>query len=145
MARNCSICSRSDAGMINELLRSGRSARAVALELGISDDAVGRHARTHLGRVPAPGLPRSRASGPADPLGELTSALRLRALAGNPSDTREYRLALAAQLDAKHAAAPSHDLAAEPEWIALRTKMLAALEPFPEARLAIAAAIGEPD
>jgi hypothetical protein len=146
MPRNCSICSRSDAGAIDELLRSGRSARSVALELGLSDDAVGRHARHHLGRVPSTGSPRDRAVDPSgDPLDELVSALRVRALAGNPADTREYRLALAAQLDARHAVPPRRDLASEPEWTVLRAAILAALEPFPDARQAAAAAIGEAD
>jgi hypothetical protein len=78
-----------------------------------------------------------------DPLDELVKALRVRALAGNPADTREYRLALSAQSDLRHATPPQRDLATEPEWIELRARMLAALEPFAEARLAIVAALGE--
>lgn len=132
----CTVCALPLAGAINELLRSGRSARAVAGEFGISYDALTRHARNHVAkRTPVPELT-------ADPLDELVSALRVRALAGNPSDTREYRLALAAQSDVRHAAPPQRDLASEPEWIALRTAMLDALGPFPEARQAVADALG---
>jgi hypothetical protein len=98
----------------------------VAAEFGISYDALTRHHRNHVAkRAPAP-VPASA----GDPLDELVTALRLRALAGSPSDTREYRLALAAQSDVRHAAPPQRDLAGEPEWIA-------------EARLAIVAALGE--
>lgn len=141
MAR-CSICSRSDAGTINALLGDGRSARSVAAELGLSDDAVQRHAQKHLKRV------HSGASAPkpaplGDPLDELVDALRQQALAGNPAIVHQYRLALAAQADVKHAAPPTRDLASEPEWIALRAVLLRALEPYPSARLAIAVAIGK--
>lgn len=140
MGQPCSVCGLPTAGAINELLRSGRSARAVAGEFGLSYDAVTRHARNHVSKRPAATVP---ADSDADPLDELVKALRVRALAGNPADTREYRLALAAQSDLRHAAPPQRDLATEPEWIEVRTRMLAALEPFAEARLAIVAALGE--
>jgi hypothetical protein len=136
------------AGAIGEALRSGRSARAVAAEFGVSYDALTRHARNHGARHPvatdaATNPEPAGGTLPLDPLDELTAALRTRALAGNPSDTREYRLALAAQLAAKHAAAPTRSLATEPEWVAVRTTMLRALEPFPKARQAIADALAE--
>ena len=137
MGLPCTVCALPLAGAINELLLAGRSARAVAGEFGVSYDALTRHARNHLAKRTPPPTPVPS----GDPLDELVAALRVRALAGNPADTREYRLALQAQAAAHHAAAPSRDLAAEPEWIALRTTMLDALEPFPHARLAIAAAL----
>jgi hypothetical protein len=143
MARICTICARSDAGTIAEMLGSGRSARSLAALLGLSNAALLRHARNHLPRPSEPETSGRRDVPPGlDPLDELTAALRVRALAGNPADTREYRLALAAQAAARHGAAPTRDLAVEPDWIALRTIMLAALEPFPKAREAIAAALG---
>jgi hypothetical protein len=87
--------------------------------------ALTRHGRNHLAkRAPAP-IPKPD----GDPLDELVAALRVRALAGNPADTREYRLALAARSNARHAAPPRRVLAAEPE-VALRGAILAALEPF---------------
>lgn len=145
----CSICSRPDAGAINALLIEGRSARSVAVELGLSEDAVQRHAHRHTVR-PIVAAPRAAAVSPAavatpgellgagDPLDELVNALRTQALAGNPALVHQYRLALAAQADVKHAVPPTRNLAAEPEWIALRTTMLTALAGYPEARLAIA-------
>ena len=148
MGRSCSVCSRPDAGAINERLAEGRSARSLAAELGLSHAAMLRHERNHTASraTPAPsGSPHTAPRLVGDPLDELTRALRVRALAGNPADTREYRLALAAQLDAKHATPPSRALEDEPEWIELRTKMLTALWPFPEARRAVADAIGEPE
>ncbi|HEY5519139.1 MAG TPA: hypothetical protein VIK08_00630 [Candidatus Limnocylindrales bacterium] len=132
------------AGALDDLLRTGRPARGIAAEFSISYDALCRHARNHLTRrAGGTYVPPSPASD--DPLDELVAALRVRALAGNPSDTREYRLALAAQQDVRHAAPPVRDLADEPEWHALRTKLLHALEPFPEARIAVADALAGMD
>lgn len=74
----------------------------------------------------------------AHPLDELVGALRLRALTGDPSVAREYRLGLQALQDAEHTQAPTVDLASEPDWLELRAAMLLALEPYPEARQAIA-------
>jgi hypothetical protein len=76
-----------------------------------------------------------------DPLDELVNALRVQALQGNPAIVHQYRLALAAQSDLKHAAPPTRDLALEPEWIAMRSKILKVLEPYPTARVAIADAL----
>ena len=79
----------------------------------------------------APSTPRDRRIC-RDPLDELVETLRPQALAGNPIVAREYRLALAAA--ARHARTPRPrrvDLCRRPEWIALRTAVLQALEPSP--------------
>jgi hypothetical protein len=144
MARSCTVCASASAGAINELLRSGRSAQAVANEFGVGHRSMQRHAKAHLGRMIARAIP---ITGPdndivvGDPLDELVVALRVRALAGDPIVAREYRLALAAQSAAKHAAAPVRDLATAPEWIDLRTRLLRLLEPYPEVRLLVAAGL----
>jgi hypothetical protein len=139
MARPCTVCGRPDAGRINELLRSGRSARAVAGEYAVGYAALTRHARNHLSR---PEIANGAADlGDLDPLDELVMTLRARALAGSDAASREYRLALAAQATARHAMAPTRALADSDEWIVLRTTMLKALAPFPGARIAIADAL----
>ena len=146
MARSCSICGRVDAGAINALLGEGRSARSIAVELGLSEDAVQRHAQKHVASDRIIGIdtarPRRAAEMAADPLDELVNALRNQALAGNPAIVHQYRLALAAQADVHHANPPQRDLASEPQWIVLRSAMLQALEPYPAARQAIADALG---
>jgi hypothetical protein len=142
MARSCTICASALASTINGLLAEGRSARSVAAEMGLSSRALQRHAANHGDRTVAPSVPESAVpESAADPLDELVAALRVRALAGNPADTREYRLALAAQSAARHATAPRRSLVDEPEWAALRTRLLSALQPFPEAAQAVADAL----
>ena len=49
---------------------------------------------------------------------------------------------LQAQQAARNTATPPLDLAAAPEWLALRAVILAALAPFPDARRTVVAAIG---
>lgn len=145
MAQRCTVCARPDAGTINAALLDGRSARSVALEVGVSDDALQRHAANHLARAvaaigPPVAQPRVRQAdrpSPADPIDELVEALRPHALKGDPQAAHQYRLALQAQADAQHAAPPVRALATEPEWIALRTRLLELLEPFPEALAAL--------
>ena len=140
MSRVCTVCASPSAGAIDELLRSGRPAQAVATEFAVGQRSMQRHAKAHLDRIVAIAV-RDNGHLSGDPLDELVIALRTRALAGNPVVAREYRLALSAQAAAQHAAAPTRYLATEPEWIVLRSRLLVALEPFPEARRAVVDAL----
>ena len=131
----CTVCTHPERGTIDALI-AAQSARSVASQYGLAARAVQRHAARHRATLPATDAP------PADPLDELVHALRARALAGSDPASREYRLALQAQQAARNAAAPTRPLEAEPEWLALRAALVAALAPFPEARQAVADAIG---
>lgn len=142
MARSCVTCAHPARGMIDALLADGRSALSLASEYGIAARPMQRHAANHAGRTPILRSVVTRTGEPTgDPLDELVEALRGQALAGNPAIVHQYRLALAAQADLRHAARPNSDLATEPEWIALRGRMLDALAPFPDARQAVADAL----
>lgn len=137
MSRSCATCSDPRLADIDGLLAAGRSARSLAIEFGLPPDSVKRHARNHLAR----GTVEPRQPG-ADPLDELVAALRTRALSGDPAAAREYRLSMSAQA-ANRAAPAAPDLVESSEWIDLRTAILGALAAFPEARQAVADAIGE--
>lgn len=140
MSRPCTVCSSPLAGEINAMLADRRSVASVAVAFGLGPDAMLRHARAHLDRSVGGTSPKLNG---ADPLDELVTTLRGKALAGDPGIVREYRLALTAQQAAQHASAPPLDLGATPEWVKLRSAILKALEPFPEARTAVAAAVGD--
>ncbi len=105
------------------------------MQFRLGDRAMQRHASQH---APA----RSVASGDAtDAFAELTEATREPALRGsNAGMTREYRLLLEAQAKRSAVAVP-YNVLTDPEWLALRTRILRALEPFPEARAAVAEAL----
>jgi hypothetical protein len=141
MGRQCSVCSLSQLGVIDAALRERRSAASLAVEFGLSTDTVQRHARLHLGFPSPPVVGPVRHGVVTDPLDELVKALRAKALAGDTGSAREYRLVLLAQERRSAAAAPQVDLAATSEWLDLRTALLAALEPFPEARIAVSEAL----
>lgn len=137
MSIRCTVCQDPRVQTLDSLLAQGRSGRSLAAEFGLSPDAVKRHAKAHA----APRDSGRRAPSGADPLSELVDALRSRALDGNNSGTvREYRLALAA-LTERSAERPAYNVLADPEWLRLRDLLLEALEPYPEARLAVADAL----
>lgn len=141
MGRPCTICAAGVAGEVTAMLEEGRSVAFVARELAVSEDALGRHVRSHRGRGSRTRAVAPSDRQPSDPLDELVDALRDRALAGDAALAREYRLALAA-LEARRAAALVVTAYVDtPEWIGLRTRLLAALEPFPDARRAVADAL----
>jgi hypothetical protein len=151
VARPCSVCVLPTRGSIDDLIRQGRSVRQVTADFGLAYDSALRHARHHVARetvplIVMPGAP-SRTNGHTspdavvDPLDELVAVLRVRALGHDVAAAREYRLALAATATRASAAVPKVDLASTDEWIAFRTVMLGALEPYPEARIAIADAL----
>ncbi len=57
----------------------------------------------------------------------------------------EGHLRMLAELIGKLQTQGTTSIAVAPEWLALRTQLVAALAPFPEARIALAALIGEGD
>jgi hypothetical protein len=142
MPPTCSICTRGDVAAINGLLLDGRSARSVAIDLGLKSTAVQRHVRMKHHTIVT--IPAKAVAKPTeDPIDELVNVLRNKAL-NNSNDAamvHQYRLALAAQKEAKSATGLVRDLATEPEWLTLRARMLKALEPYPDARVAIAEAL----
>lgn len=134
----CTIDASPQRAAIDQLLLAGRSARSLALEFGLSIDAMKRHARNHVRSIEPPQNGELPAS---DPLDELVASLRTAALRGtDPGAAREYRLALAAQTE-RQAGAPPYEVVTDPQWIRLRGILLAALAPFPEVRTAVADAI----
>jgi hypothetical protein len=144
MSRSCTVCGHSSASAIDALLQEDGSTRKVAATYGLSYAATLRHARNHVarGQPSAPQPTGDPSASAVDPLDELVAALRTRALTGDPSTAREYRLALATQTASK-AVAPEYDVLGDVQWTTLRGLLLRALEPYAEARLAISEAIRE--
>lgn len=157
MARPCSVCRHPDRDAINAALVDGTPNRRVATQHGVSEAAVRRHRADHL---PAAliGAHDAEEVAHADSLLDQLAVLQAdaRRIQGKAEASRDYRAALAgirelvriceliAKLIGELDERPRVNvLVASPEWTAVRTTILRALEPHPEARLAVARALRE--
>lgn len=155
MPRRCTVCDHSARAEIDRALASGaKSNRAVAAQWQLTPAAVHRHARSHV----ASDLRRAREAADvarADSLLDQIRSLHARTLrilanaeaAGDATTAlralREARggLELLAKLLGELDDAPSVNVQIDAGWPALRTAILSALEPYPDARRAVAQAI----
>ncbi len=132
----CQVCLDDRLQAIDAALATGKSARSVANEYGLTPRAMQRHAVSHK-----PG-PEPAAVPPAtvNALAELIEHLRKRALGGSDAAAREYRLALAAQTD-QNSAPPVYDVLRDAGWLELRSLLIKALADEPKARKKVMDAI----
>ena len=157
MGRTCTVCSHKDIDEINRLLLCSDSLRAIARQFGLSKDALARHKESHIPEL----LSKS-----SDLKAEVESAqgnqtlaevreLKVTALdilekaqsAGDLKTAllgiREARscLELCMKAEGQIKDGPQITIVSNPEWIELRTLVINALEPYPEAREAVVYAI----
>ena len=155
----CSICTHERRVAIEKDLVRGDSVRDVARRYEASKDAVHRHKANHMVAKLARAAEREALD--ADALLEdllLFRGLALRlfqkaeaasSFSGAAGALREARSCvetLGKIIGAMKPDGPTVQVAvvAAPEWVELRGRILAALEPHPEARAAVLAAIGSP-
>ena len=155
MPRKCTVCEHPHVGEINSALLNGVSLRKIAKQFSVSDTALFRHKQ----HIPA-GLVKAQEAqeiAKADTLLAQVIALRDKALnilakAEQAGDlrtalqgVREAKgcLELLAKLQGELQERTTINVLVNPQWVSLRTVILQALEPFPEARLRLAAALRE--
>ncbi len=148
------MCSHPDRGAIDAALVGGEpDTRVSARFRELSDDAVRRHREAHLPAV----MVRARAAAEvahADALLAQVRKLHSRALAilDHAEETADLRTALGGIREARgclellgrlegELEPPTVNLVVSPAWLELRRRILGALEPYPEARLAVAEAL----
>jgi hypothetical protein len=153
MPRHCTVCTHPNRERIDALLVGGEPYRDIAQQFGVSFYAVHRH-KSHLNGA----LLRAkevRDVAHADNLLEQVRSLQRKALSilsqaersGNLKTAllaiREARgcLELLGKLAGELQSAPTVNILISPEWVRLRTLILEALEPYPDARLAVAGAL----
>jgi len=153
MPRTCTICGHVDRVAIDQALINKASLRNIAERFGLSTTALHRHKSDHL---PA-ALTQAKAAGEImradDLLGQIQDLQKktLAILARSQDDRialvaiREARsnLELLGRLLGELQTQPIVNIWVNQEWIELRTMILIALEPFPQAKLALAAALSE--
>lgn len=157
MGRTCTVCSHKDLDEINRLLLCSDSYRDIARQFGLSKDALARHKESHIPEL----LSKS-----SDLKAEVESiqgnqtlaevrelkvkALDILAEAQEAGDLktalmgiREARscLELCLKAEGQIKDGPQITIINNPEWVELRTVIIGALEPFPDARQAVIDAI----
>ncbi|MDA2918729.1 hypothetical protein MYX76_04435 [Desulfobacterota bacterium AH_259_B03_O07] len=158
MPRICSICQHSNREKINRLLVEGEIFRKIAENFSLSITSLHRHKTEHL-----PGnLTKAKEAqeiAKADSLLEQVKSLQNRALniLSQAEETGDLRTALGAIREARGNLELLAKLLGElnesqtvnilvvPEWIALRTKILNALDEHPEAKISVSKALESPN
>ncbi len=157
MGRQCTVCGHKDVEEINKLLLSGTSFRDIAGQFDLSKTALARHKESH---IPNELLKSNdiqeiaKADALLVQLGEVREkTLSLLDKAEAAADTRVYgapvaylrevreQIKLLAELEGRLASQPQITIVSSPQWIELRTLIIGALEPYPEARKAVVHAI----
>src|SRR5215210_2614238 len=154
MPRSCTICGHTDRDAIEDAFIAGTPKRRIAAHHGVTEQALRRHLREHLPALLALARDAER-SARADALLDQIEALQSRTLAilKVTEETGEYRTALTAIREARRNLElmgevtreldriPTLNLHLNAEWIELRTVIVQALEPHPEARKSFLKAI----
>src|SRR5215212_9661675 len=154
MPRSCTICSHESRDEIEDAFIAGMPKRRIGTQYGVGEKAVRHHIREHLPALLVLARDAERASR-ADSLLDRIEALQSRTLAilEATEETQEHRVALAAIREARGNLeligevtkeldrTPTLNLHLNPEWIELRTVIVAALDPHPDARESVLRAI----
>ncbi len=153
--RRCTVCAHPQLGAIDRALVDGQPAPMVAaIYRELSDDAVRRHKEAHLPERLSKARDIHEMLEADDLLGQVRTlqrqALAILAKASTTGDLRTAlgaigqargNLELLAKLLGELRETPVVNVVVLPEWIALQALILQALEPYPEARQAVAAAL----
>jgi hypothetical protein len=154
MTRLCTVCTHKDVEEINKLLLCSGSYRDIARQFGLSKDSLARHKEGHIPEL----LSKS------NDIKEIASAdSLLTKLDEEANFVREMRVLAAAEGDIELALKavdralkcidlyakvsgliqdqPTINLNLNAEWIELRTLIVTALDPYPQAKEAVVNAI----
>jgi hypothetical protein len=153
MPRSCTVCCHPDRAAIDRELVTGTAFPAIAAKYRVSADAVGRHKAGHLLVQLVKAHAAEDASRGDDLLDRLESLTADARRIGKKAEANgDYRTALMGIRELVRIVEVLAELRGEldrrpvnilvmPEWVGLRAGLLAALQPFPEARAAVAAQI----
>src|SRR5829696_1222940 len=156
MPRTCTVCIHEKRYEIDSILvERSKPYRDMAGQFGVSKTAIGRHvSEGHISELIALAADAASAA-QADTLLDRVEALQSRTLAilEASEETREHGTALAAIREARRNLeligevtkeldrTPSLNLHLNPEWMEVRTAIVLALDPHPEARQSVLRAL----
>ncbi len=148
MARACSICSRVDRDVIDELLIEGLPMRRIAAQYKLAESSVRRHRAHHLSTLAVEAREGARADNLLARANHLTGhAHRIRLMAEGSGDLRTALasireltrlIELTARLAGELSEQPTVNIIVSQQWVEVRALVVDALAPFPQARLAVA-------
>jgi hypothetical protein len=152
MPRPCSICTHPERDQIDTDIVRGQPFRRIATQRGVTEQSVRRHAIAHLPESLAKAQDaqeRVQAGNLLDELRELHGRVLgileraeesgdLRAATGAIREARSM-IELLAKLTGQIDDQPEVNIVLSPQWLTIRGAILEALEPFPEARVAVGA------
>lgn len=154
MSRICTICAHAERAAIDAALARGAGYRDIAGQFGVSKTAVARHASEHVAQAVASSKAAQREGAALDVVAQLKSingaalaVLQAARASGDHDlalkaiDRLQRQIELQAKLLGELADGPTVNITLAPEWVNVRTVILAALGPYGEARAAVATAL----
>lgn len=150
MPRRCTICTHPERAEIDSCLVRGEPFRRIAAERGVTEQSVRRHRADHLPES----LVKAEEAREVDvantllhevrelqvrALGILTKAEEAGDLRAATGAIREARstIELLAKLTGELDERTEVNIVLSPQWLTIRVAILDALEPFPDARVAV--------
>ena len=157
MPRVCTICTHLQREAIDKAIMAGTdSLRRIATQFGLSEAAVRRHKAAHVPGTLAQAQEAREIAHGDDLLAQLDSLKTdAKRIAGKAEKAESYPAAIAAlreqariielllKVTGELQQEGTINLIVAPQWVELRTLILQALAPYPEARIAVAEAVGD--
>lgn len=156
MPRICTVCAHPDRNDIDAQLVDNAVFRSLAAVYSVSAFALARHKAAHLPATLAKAADAAEAARADDLLGEaLRLQQRLERIADKAETAGHWPSAIAAlsavrgylelraKLRGELADGDTTNILISPEYLQVRARLLVALAPYPDARLAAAEALGE--
>ena len=154
MARNCSVCSHPSLSEIDKALVTRLSYCAISRSFGVGRDVLRRHTKEHLPDSLKKASEREYVREALDVVAQLKEIngatlavlkearqLRRNETALKAVDRIQKQIELQAKLLGELDERPQVNLYLSPEWLELRAAIVAALDPYPEARESILKAL----
>jgi hypothetical protein len=155
MPRICTICEHPQRIAIDKAIVSGQSCSRIAALFRVSEDSAQRH-KPHLAKAVVKAAEAREEKGALDVLHQLKdindAALGVLKIARDDGDGElqlkaidrvQKQIELQAKLLGELDESPTVNITINPQWIELRAVIVQALEPFPDARHAVAKVLCE--
>jgi hypothetical protein len=157
MPRTCTVCGHADRDAIDAALVTGEPLRNIAARYVTSTATLLRHKAAHLPASLAAAQGAQEAAHGDDLIAQVRvlqgkalailakaeAAGQLNVALQGVREARGCLELLARLLGELQETGPTVNFLVMPEWLTLRTRLLIALDPYPDARLAVAAAMQE--